>query len=104
MTALPHVIDQQGIEWARSSQAAAEARLDVLIANFETQRAEAALDRQQYEQEAASTQIALLKSQSVKIVTGISDLHVKNVPSVGRGDASSAANSKHGSKTEGWCL
>ena len=113
MAALPHVIDQQAIEWARSSQAAAEARLDVLIANFETQRAEAALDRQQYEQEAASTinqlqrdlqatkeelmqvarereasafrmqemssQIALLKSQSAKLVTEISDLHVKNM-------------------------
>ena len=36
---LRQVVDRREIEWARSSQEAAESRLEALIADFESQRA-----------------------------------------------------------------
>ena len=44
-------VDAQAIEWARSSQTAAEERLSVLIADFDMYRTSAALERQRRELE-----------------------------------------------------
>jgi hypothetical protein len=62
MAALPQMIDRREIEWARSSQEAAENRLQALIADFESQRAADVLARQQLDAQSAGIIKALQRT------------------------------------------
>ena len=55
MPPLCQVVDRREIEWARSSQEAAESRLEALIADFEWQRAADATARQQLEAQSSGS-------------------------------------------------
>ena len=85
------VVDLKAVEWARSSQAATEQRLAVLIDDFDFQRAAATLARKQHEEhlsgiikalqqtiQKCKDELALTKTERDAACTKLADLGTKN--------------------------